>query len=537
MESVKIRELDEKSNIKPTDLVIIEDNDGTKVARVSNITSVIRQQIYFETVEDMKNATLQDGDVVTTLGFYEINDGGGATYIIKYAPAELQDNMFIHYLNTSDTLRAFLIHEKKVNALQLGARGDGVTNDSRIISAILSNGYELYLPYMPDGYKLNLYLKDNFNNRVLDFNNNTIIGYIDISGSNEGSGRVKNITIKNATIKYGTSYLFYTRFADDITLDNIILSSIDDSYSYNMTGASIMDSSNIIFSNCTIGSEAKPLKFGIDSNYTQFSLYNTKIFTSYTGIDITTRKATNYNIDNSTIVGTVDNTIGINTSDKEKIIINKTVFKNLGTAININLTYSESEIEINNSECTNNTSSLSYVLFNAKSKDSIFRINKVNLTKVNPFKSRRGRIYFNGRFDKITDNSDYTVDATAIRSDCVIVDSNDPTISEYGTYPISREITTSQYVGPMISLNTLENCRVIIVGYTGQNTGLNYIDGGIDGQIIYLYKMQSLTVRIYNGATIKTCTVNENGAFADTWLSTDKYIKLQKQNGIWQQII
>lgn len=39
---------------------------------------------YFDTVKSMKNSTdLLVGDMVITLGYYEVNDGGGATYLIR----------------------------------------------------------------------------------------------------------------------------------------------------------------------------------------------------------------------------------------------------------------------------------------------------------------------------------------------------------------------------------------------------------------------------------------------------------------------
>ena len=40
------------------------------------------KQNIFANVEDLKNAAVSNGDTVSTLGFYEANDGGGATYTI-----------------------------------------------------------------------------------------------------------------------------------------------------------------------------------------------------------------------------------------------------------------------------------------------------------------------------------------------------------------------------------------------------------------------------------------------------------------------
>ena len=79
MDTVKVRELPVKSGpLSLTDLLIIEDNDGTKTTEVRQFRSLLQQSIYFNTVEDMKSATLNEGDVVQTLGYREPNDGGGA---------------------------------------------------------------------------------------------------------------------------------------------------------------------------------------------------------------------------------------------------------------------------------------------------------------------------------------------------------------------------------------------------------------------------------------------------------------------------
>ena len=147
MDTVKVRELPVKSGpLSLTDLLIVEDNDGTKTTEVRQFRSLLQQSIYFNTVEDMKSATLNEGDVVQTLGFREINDGGGALYKIVYAPTDLDDGMTIHYLHTSDTLRAHLITDGRLNVLQCGAFGDGVSDDYSIITKAISKNMPLYFP-------------------------------------------------------------------------------------------------------------------------------------------------------------------------------------------------------------------------------------------------------------------------------------------------------------------------------------------------------------------------------------------------------
>lgn len=544
MESVKVRELDEKSNVKLTDLVIIEDNDGTKTTKVANIASTVQQSLYFDTVEDMKNASLQDGDVVTTLGFYEINDGGGATYKIKYAPAELQDRMFVHYLNTSDTLRAFLIHGKKIDALQVGARGDGVNSDTKVIQTILDNGYDLYLPYSKNGYYASIYLKENFNNRVLDLNNNIIIGVINVSGSNERTARAQNITIKNVHIKCkANSHGVYLGFSDNLTIENMFIEPISFATNYDITGIIINDNTNVLVKNCIIGTANLPITAGINCVYSSYTVENTQIHIKYMGISNTTRKAATYKISNTEITahqGNQGSTYGINVGDGDKFIIDNCTFVNLTIAIDIAQTYYENEITMNNCECMSSglSGEYSFVLFDARSKNSIIRLNKVKLTNINPFASRSGRIYIDSKYDKITDNENFTVKTSYIRSDCILVDSNDPTVPEFGDIPVAKEITTDPYVGPVITIDKLENCRVIIVGPYGLNSSLVCISGGVTGQIIYLYRMGGSKVKILGSKNIIILSDdNSNTATRETYLSNIEYMKLQLgSGGVWTQI-
>lgn len=541
MESVKVRELDEKSNVRLTDLVIIEDNDGTKTTKVANIASTVQQSLYFDTVEDMKNASLQDGDVVTTLGFYEMNDGGGATYKIKYAPAELQDKMFVHYLNTSDTLRAFLIHGKKIDALQVGARGDGVTNDSKIASAILDNGYDLYLPYSEDGYHMSIYLNETFNNRVLDLNNSTIIGRIDVNGSNDSSARAQNITIKNAHIKCESyEYGIVTQFSDNLTVENVCIEPVSYNSNYNTIGIAMFDSTNTVIKNCIIGTANLPIITGIQCMHSSYNIDHTRIYTKNKGITNDTIKATTYKISNSEIQSYQGNKYGIDVSNKDKIIIDNCSFINLAIAINIERPYYESEIIMNNCECmlSGLTDEHSFVLFDARSKNSIIRLNKVKLTNVNPFASRSGRIYIDSKYDKITDNENFTVKTSYVRSDCILVDSNDPTVPEFGDPAVAIEIITDRYTGPTITLGKLENCRVIITGPFGIDRILGCIAGGVTGQIIYLYKMNGSKVKILGDKNISILPDdNPDTSTRETYLSNTEYMKLQcNSGGIWTQI-
>ena len=346
MDTVKVRELPQKSgSISLTDLIIVEDNDGTKIAEVGEFRSLLQQSIYFNTVDDMKNATLHEGDVVRTLGYRDVNDGGGATYKIVYAPTDLDDGMLIHYLHTSDTLRAHLIHDGSLNVLQCGAFGDGVSDDYTFITKALEKGYPLFFPKKT--YRLSgpLELPSNTN---IDFNGSTLFCSVSSCiclGLNED---MNSIVIKNAIFKgkYGIEIYPY---AKDIVISNCSFIAMD---SARMEKAiSINGASNIQISNCTIGFKNKEVGYGlylssglkstVSYGNSNISITGNKIVASQKGIELnSTTDDKNIVITDNMIEGygsdvaNTGSTVGIQISDNcESMIIASNGLSNLYTGV------------------------------------------------------------------------------------------------------------------------------------------------------------------------------------------------------------
>ena len=118
----------------------------------SNITWV------FDTVADMKLATnLIDGSDARTLGFYAINDGGGATYHIS--DTGTANEMDIIAVNT---LKAHLILPAILSPEMIGARGDGLTDDTAYFaracelsdSILIDKSYVISSTTIPNGTKI-----------------------------------------------------------------------------------------------------------------------------------------------------------------------------------------------------------------------------------------------------------------------------------------------------------------------------------------------------------------------------------------------
>ena len=146
MDDLRIRELPEKFTVNITDKLIVEDEDGTKIIGVDVMKSMIDKTLFCNTVNDLKKGSYKEGDIVTTLGYDTVNDGGSGTYRIEYDPTALEDGGTCLYLKTSDTLRAKLLHNGIINVMQFGVIGDGKTDDYANIVKAMNTGLQLYFP-------------------------------------------------------------------------------------------------------------------------------------------------------------------------------------------------------------------------------------------------------------------------------------------------------------------------------------------------------------------------------------------------------
>ena len=105
------------------------------------ITTYIQANVawVFDTVADMKDSTnLINGSYAKTLGFYSLNDGGGATYYINNTGVADE-----HATIAIDTLLAHIVPDTIVTPEQYGAYGDDTNDDSTALQLAINSGKEV----------------------------------------------------------------------------------------------------------------------------------------------------------------------------------------------------------------------------------------------------------------------------------------------------------------------------------------------------------------------------------------------------------
>lgn len=182
----------------------------------------------FDNVTSMKNdTTLIAGSFAQTLGYYSIDDNGGAYYIIKEQEiGEIIDEG--QYIQLNNGLIAKLLLENYLTPEQFGAKGDNTTDDSDCLIKMFNTHYNLYS--LTKNYKISKELN--------------------ISGIPSGS------IIKGGGKIYATSSpersrrnIFKLSDANNITIDNLTFESINNQSPYIPSGHSARTgslSSNII---------------------------------------------------------------------------------------------------------------------------------------------------------------------------------------------------------------------------------------------------------------------------------------------------
>lgn len=101
---------------------------------------------FCNTITDLKNSNFKNGDIVKTLGYYNINDGGDGYYIVRIKKeSDIEDNGLIHFLN-NNLVAELIIIDKEINILQFGAKNDKSKDIGLLLNNLLSKYKSVYIP-------------------------------------------------------------------------------------------------------------------------------------------------------------------------------------------------------------------------------------------------------------------------------------------------------------------------------------------------------------------------------------------------------
>jgi hypothetical protein len=127
----------------------VDTSDGESVQLKLN-----KKPYYYDTIANMKaDLKLKAGDMVITLGYYNINDGGAGEYQIVSNNSDVHQ----HYENLENNLYAQLIVIKdEVNIKQFGAKGDTIQDDTTNIQECID--FAMY-------YNLNVVVNETENSK------------------------------------------------------------------------------------------------------------------------------------------------------------------------------------------------------------------------------------------------------------------------------------------------------------------------------------------------------------------------------------
>lgn len=449
-----------------------------KISGQYYVVGEVNERGYVSTYNTVSDLYLCDAPVdttVNTLGYYTAGDGGAAEYTVSSTPGtfsiSLSNGLYVNlkYSNSSVSIK------------QLGAKGDGTTNDAPVFQTALDHGIDKII--IPTGTY-------NLQNTELSLSKN-----ISFSGSNQGSCILKNV---NIVAPYGISL-------DNLTLDGGTNRTVSYQGWNRFPNSSVMilttpaTVSSISYSSCTFR----------NADYASIAWLNANNAPYYFSSDTVT-ECTFENIKRACILHSVNITTGIYTNN---------VFRNNGGdildndngAIKVGDTTSNTVNEVGYCLISGNTFDTFYTgndSSNAKHSGAFNFITVKAQTaeiKNNRFYNLLGygedreAIYTKCRYTTVSDNyienggmgEGYICCKNTSYSDCTTLIQNNTLVGTYG-----RGIVN--YGGGTITNNNIQisNCKNAITVYTrdSETSPLNIVGNSINcGVGLYYLNGQLMT--------------------------------------------
>ena len=448
--------------------------DGTLQEIISNYLN--SKAIFgFDNLNDMLNSSnLINGSYAETLGFYNKNDGGSALYQIRdKLTNDIIDNKTIIQMN-NENLVAEIVNKDKINIKQLGAKGNGIDNDTESLSIAFNKYNNIYIP----------------NGTYLIHNSLNVRSHTTILGES-----------KNAIIKFDTyenindaKYIFNCSGINDITIKNLTLSGLMasseiDETNCNYYGLRFYNSENLLVENCNFidfyrngGSIRNSKNITIfkclfENNHTNGIAFTQNIENlvltnnifknnTYQNINFednqTTYIAKNVLISNNNIsndntglwaISLIAPTIDDNTKYKyHDIIIRDNIINNVDNGITVDYSYN---VEISNNTITNCKSCIKVnANINIENKSYNYLIKN---NKINSLISSQYALFIESLKNSLIINNDITGSASTSNSRGIIVLLNTDYITFDNNYIHDASNKGINFIGNNTNINIFNN--------------------------------------------------------------------------------